>query len=228
MSSTFCSGHSLKSCLHVIQSDGVHAWNFGEIQQFLLSGDFGVEVSKAVEDINREADDDEHDGMTSILIGLPTVSAAMTALGPWHPAAPITVPIATALILGIWLHPLYQKTPPIIKFLMTYIVALVLIMESLFYHLPRPEALLRDPMLTPDVALQVVRSYKNSQVRRGVHAEIDAFVNLEQIVLTGKDDVLDEIKRLIAKYRRNGRAYKDWNEHQIEDDEPQLWCDVRR
>ncbi|EIW75424.1 hypothetical protein CONPUDRAFT_85256 [Coniophora puteana RWD-64-598 SS2] len=67
----------------------------------------------------------------------------------------------------------------------------------------------------------VVQSYNNSQVRRGVHADIDAFVILEQTVLTDKD-VLDEIKRLIAKYRRNGRAYKDWNKHRIEDDRPQI------
>ncbi|KAG8962663.1 hypothetical protein FRC03_003916 [Tulasnella sp. 419] len=188
---------SLKRCLDVLHEDIVLVWNFYDPHRYLVDEDFKQRMRASIEDL---ADKDAVNPNTALVTGISATAGVTGLVGALIPPGALIVgPIAAIAVLAKWVYDVYQQTPGVLRCLMAYIVDLTIVMRRLFWNVrkeggikPLPEALL----------LQSLKEFADSDDRRLVHGEIRSFVDKGGIKdRVSKDRVMDEVVRLIDKYR---------------------------
>ncbi|KAF8797604.1 hypothetical protein BYT27DRAFT_7228955 [Phlegmacium glaucopus] len=131
--------------------------------------------------------------MATSMSMLGALAALVTALS--GPVAPIVLPIAATLVVGHWTVLLIKQANIVLKGLMTYIVALTLVMQIIF---------------------AITTSTKNIVSRRLIKAAVKTFLDSSQLerikyaitqhsqrsmVVPGRDSVLQSITELIESNR---------------------------
>ncbi|KAG8928573.1 hypothetical protein FRC02_006724 [Tulasnella sp. 418] len=188
---------SLKRCLDVLHEDIVLVWNFYDPHRYLVDEDFKQRMRASIEDL---ADKDAVNPNTALVTGISATAGVTGLVGALIPPGALIVgPIGAIAVLAKWVYDVYQQTPGVLRCLMAYIVDLTIVMRRLFWNVrkeggikPLPEALL----------LQSLKEFADSDDRRLVHGEIRSFVDKGGIKdRVSKDRVMDEVVRLIDKYR---------------------------
>ncbi|KAG1735752.1 uncharacterized protein EDB91DRAFT_552075 [Suillus paluster] len=95
-----------------------------------------------------------------------TIAAIMSALA--GPAAPIVVPIAAGVVLAIWVYDVYQVSRVVLQRVMSYIVDLTLVLQTLYLVSESQEVSRRAIKLA-------VRSYIESPISGEVHTRIQEY-----------------------------------------------------
>jgi len=193
-------GHSLDRYLGAILVDIVGVWNFADPHKLLEAEDFRRKISDVVDDLA----DRSQSNMPSLIARIGTLGSIAGVVGAVaHPAAPITVPIAAAVLFGLWMHATYQKTPNVLRCMVGYIVDTTIVMESLFWLVQAHGEVAkgRYPDLTTDLIETAVKAFVESEIRMTIHREIREFADGAGVFDRLDSDVtLDRIIALLDKY----------------------------
>ncbi|EIW77700.1 hypothetical protein CONPUDRAFT_156886 [Coniophora puteana RWD-64-598 SS2] len=139
------------------------------------------------------------------------VGAAAATIGALVPPASLVIyGVTAAVMIATWLYGVYQQSKSIVRCLMASIVALVLIMETLF----EIQSSIEDGFerLHPTVALKVVEDYQKSELKKKVHAEVQRFVESGMSgAFKGRDMVMNTITDLILQFHKGGDRYERWH-----------------
>ncbi|EIW77676.1 hypothetical protein CONPUDRAFT_167771 [Coniophora puteana RWD-64-598 SS2] len=215
LESAFFKGRPLKDCFMTIHRDILVVWNFNSVvDTYMLGDEFINTVSHVVDDISPRDNLDMQNAarnpdIQSNAQKVATVAAAISSFA--HPAGLVIGGVTAAVVLATWLWGVYQQTNGILRCMMASIVALVLIMETLFDI----QSSIKDGIerLHPTVALKVVQDYQESELKKQIHAEIQTFVGSGLSgALKGRDVVMDKITELIMRYHKGGEGYEMWHE----------------
>ncbi|EIW77699.1 hypothetical protein CONPUDRAFT_167780 [Coniophora puteana RWD-64-598 SS2] len=215
LSSAFFKGRPLKDCFRTIHEDIVVVWNFNHaLETYMLGDEFINTVSHIVDDISpRENLETKNAAMNGdIQSNAKKVGAAVAAVSVViHPAGLVVGGVTAAVVIATWLWGVYQQSNGIVRCMMASIVALVLIMETLF----EIQSSVEDGVerLHPTTALKVVEEYQKSELKQEIHAEIQTFVGSGLTgALKGRDVVMEKITELIMLYHKDGDRYKRWHD----------------
>ncbi|KAJ7194945.1 hypothetical protein GGX14DRAFT_475492 [Mycena pura] len=201
-------GWNLEKCLDILHSEMVATWNFLDDDNLLMSSEFVEEIKKLIQFVvPGESETTSWFGQNlDKVYKLVGIAATVTAAAA-GPIAPIAVPaiagVSLSVLFAAYLGKVYQSTPETLRCLMAYIVDLTLIMEELF-HIALASRPVRK-LTTEDVGL-AVKNYVESHAEK-VHSEIRSYTRaskLSNILRSRKAE--DEVKSLIAKYRRGDQA----------------------
>ncbi|KAG2128877.1 hypothetical protein BD769DRAFT_1457047 [Suillus cothurnatus] len=175
-------GFTMLDCLSVIHKDIIEVWNFNDPRCHLTSDQFKDLMLKDLDnvDLQRPAED--------LAFGLSVVLKIVDVLTSVDGSLlPIAVAIGGGVVLVRWAYDMYQQTKLTLQRIMTYIVDLTCVMQTLFLLAPIAGS------ISPRVIKIAVKAYEKAG-KRNVHSEIRSYVTVTR---SGGDDVLEEIVRLI-------------------------------
>ncbi|KAJ7194960.1 hypothetical protein GGX14DRAFT_545962 [Mycena pura] len=206
-------GWNLETCIDTLHSEIIATWNFLDDDNLLKSLEFVEEIKKLVQFVVPGESPSETtswfgQNLDKVykLVGI-TATVAAAAAGPIAPiAVPTIAGVGLSVLFVAYLSKAYQSTPETLRCLMAYIVDLTLIMEELF-HIALACRPVRK-LTTEDIGL-AVKNYVESHAEK-VHSEIRSYTKaskLSNILRSRKAE--DEVKSLIAKYRRGDQNSAD-------------------
>lgn len=200
-------GRNLETCIDILHSEIIATWNLLDDDGLLKSPKFVEEIKKLVQFVvpgESEATSWFGQNLDKVykLVGI-TATITAAAAGP---VAPIAVPaiagVSLSVLFAAYLSKLYQSTPETLRCLMAYIVDLTLVMEELFHI-----ALACRPVrkLTMEDIKLAVKNYVESRAEK-VHGDIRSYTKASKLTsILRPRKAEDEVKSLIAKYRRGDR-----------------------
>jgi len=114
------------------------------------------------------------------------------------PSIVVTAPISFAAAFAKWVFDVYRQTPSVIRCLMGYIIDLTCIMQKVYWRMRAKGGI---QSMTNETLIEASQEFYKKDAH-AIHNEIRVFVSKpEWSKVTNKDLVLDEVIRLIEKYR---------------------------
>ncbi|KAF8872823.1 hypothetical protein BD779DRAFT_1571699 [Infundibulicybe gibba] len=196
-SSFFFTGKTLKSCLDILHRDIIAVWDFYDDNKYLQSDEFKAMIVDFVNDL-----------------GAPTLKSReryrtfesglfLSGVVPGY-TPPVSQLSATA---GVKFA---QWVPHVVRRLMGYIVDLIIIMQKKGEEKRRDEKWGREEReqghgyglsVGRELVNEAAAKYRKSGDLVRVHESITTFMNTRPLRIGHKDDVLEEIERIIRKNR---------------------------
>jgi len=180
-----------------LHRDIVRVWNMRDDNDLLDSLEFRARMSKLVEDLADVELVDKTAAMTLSASGV--ILAATAGIGRVvQGSAAVIAPVAAVVVFAAWVYQVYQQTPSVVRCLIAYIVDLSCIMQKLFWKMRAKGGSVTLPSATLDESLAEFEE----QDKTSIHTDIRGFVEEHgSFTFARKDLVLEEIVRLIQKYR---------------------------
>jgi predicted GTPase len=175
-------GFTMLDCLSVIHKDIIEVWNFNDPRCHLTNDQFKDLMLKDLDnfDLPRTAE--------ALAFGLSVVWKIADVLTSVDGSLlPIAVAIGAGVVLVRWAYDMYQQTKLTLQRIMTYIVDLTCVMQTLFLLAPIAGS------ISPRVIKIAVKAYEEAG-KGNVHSAIHSYVTVTR---SGGDDALEEIVRLI-------------------------------
>ncbi|KAF8879740.1 hypothetical protein BD779DRAFT_1474212 [Infundibulicybe gibba] len=213
-SSFFFAGKTLMSCLNLIHRDIIAVWNFcdDDKRQYLQSDEFKAMIVDFVSDLIEPTKHREHSGT------LEGIAAAVTDVLVPDALPVVKIGVTVGVKFAQWVYDVYSTAPHVIRCLMGYIVDLIIVMQSLFWMMKKRGEEKRKKekwgkeeregghgyglSIGRELIKEAAAMYRKSGDLAQVHESITKFVtNTTAFRIGHKDDVLEEIERLIQKNR---------------------------
>jgi GTPase SAR1 family protein len=175
-------GFTMLDCLSVIHKDIIQVWNFNDPRCHLASDQFKDLMLKDLDKV------DLPHTAEALVFGLSVVSKIADVLTLVDgPLVPIAMAIGGGLVLVKWAYDMYQQTKLTLQRIMTYIVDLTCVMQTLFLLAPIAGS------ISPRIIKIAIKAYEEAG-KGNVHSAIHSYVTVTR---SGGDDALEEIVRLI-------------------------------
>ncbi|KAG8868735.1 hypothetical protein FRB97_001954 [Tulasnella sp. 331] len=180
----------------------------------LYEDDFKKEIRCIIFDLTDDSTTEPNKALSYGAGAVSTVSGIVGGLS--GPAAPIVIPIAAGVALGYYLMTVYNRTPPVLRVLMGYIIDLTIILEGLF-NLLQSETPTKDgpkpSRLTQVMIKETIENYtafRASEDGWKCHAEIRDFVGKTPNIFSPeyRTNVSQELVRLMQAHRF--RVVQEW------------------
>ncbi|KAF9505331.1 hypothetical protein BS47DRAFT_1354063 [Hydnum rufescens UP504] len=111
---------------------------------------------------------------------------------------PYVLPAAIAVALASWAYGIYQRTPEILRYLMGYVIDLIIVMSCLFTLVDSRGF----DRISPAMVNLVLRVY--SQYKGSIQEQVKAYVNDTTLPGLRPKGAINQISELV-----NGEQYKD-------------------
>ncbi|KAF9518824.1 hypothetical protein BS47DRAFT_1388760 [Hydnum rufescens UP504] len=192
----------LDECIGVIHDDTVNVWNFNDpnhqarlasvVAQRLISGPDDASGDRSCEQPANPP--------TLIDNTVKIVGSAVGVATSAPPSVPYVLLAAIAVALASWAYGIYQRTPEILRYLMGYVIDLIIVMSCLF-ALVDSRGL---DWISPAMVNLVLREY--SQYKGSIHEQVKSYVNDTTLPGLRPKRAINQISQLV-----NGEQYKDFH-----------------
>jgi len=197
MFSGYLTGHRLDECVRVIHDDIANGWNFNDPDhQCLKSTEFRALMTHLVTDLASDRLDPPNFLNTAINVAGP--AAAIIGALPY--SAPIVVPVAITVVLASWVYGMYRRTPKILRYLMGYVIDMIIVMSCLF-ALVESRGLGRRldsrglDRISPAMVSLVLKEY--SRRKGSVHEQVKSYVNETTFPALQPNRAIGQISELV-------------------------------
>jgi len=196
-------GIPLREYIGVIHDDIVNVWNFNDPNhQCLKSSDFRALMTHLVADLASDRPNPPNLVDNTIKIIGPAVGIATSI----PPTAPFVLPAALVVALASWAYGIYQRTPEILRYLMGYVIDIIIVMSCLFALVDSRGLDTISPAISRAMVNLVLKEY--SQLKGSIHEEVKSYVNDTTFAAFKPKGAIDRISTLVEveQYKELHRA----------------------